>query len=62
MIPRHTPASLDAEVWDPVFPRRNVVYRCKAPGCVVTCGTLQDSKDHEAETGHSQFFLREVPV
>ncbi len=57
-LPRWTPAALDSDEWDLTFSKRIVIYRCKAPGCVVTCGTLADTKGHERETGHAQFFLR----
>ncbi len=59
-LPRWFPVALDFDEWDLVFPAPQVVYICKAPGCVVTCGTLEDTKGHERETGHSQFFLREI--
>ncbi len=57
-LPRWTPAALDSDEWDLTFLARQVAYVCKAPGCVVTCGTLEDTKGHERDTGHSQFFLR----
>ncbi len=57
-LPRWTPVRLKGQGWDLVFSKGIVVYVCKAPGCVVTCGTLEDTKGHERETGHAQFFLR----
>ncbi len=51
------------EEWDSNFnvpTHRNVVYMCQGPGCVTTCGTYQDARDHTKETRHSKFLLREV--